>query len=430
MKKFLWTIAGDKSFFRLEHQVFNSTSFFITLFAFIASTSNWIIGLHPLTIWPGYLGGLTSLVIFFLSRVKRIFNVQISISYLVLTMIFMCSIYFFNEGSSGTILFLIIMFLTIMLMIVHPRYQFMVFALSYGTILGLLWLEFLHPEWIVAYESRLVRLQDMIATIFLSMLFTTITIVIFRTSYIYERKQVNLQNTELLQLNRQIDLQKAELERKAGELEQSILLANERNARIETLMKELHHRVKNNLQVISSLLALQYNRMEDDQARQSLMSSRTRIEAMSLIHKSLYQHENVTEVEMHSYLKSLVQSVAASYGREASIVSLDVQLTNNMVDIDRAIPLGLIVNELLTNACKHAFNQKQDPGIRVSFHQTGQYGYVLRVADNGQGMSDPDAAENSGSFGMKLVRTLVSQLDAEMELLTDSGTEFIIKIEA
>lgn len=430
MKKFLWTIAGDKSFFRLEHQVFNSTSFFITLFAFIASTSNWIIGLHPLTIWPGYLGGLTSLVIFFLSRVKRIFNVQISISYLVLTMIFMCSIYFFNEGSSGTIIYLIIMFLTIMLMIVHPRFQFLVFALSFGTILVLLWLEFLHPEWIVAYESKLVRLQDMTATIFLSMLFTTITIVIFRTSYIYERKQVNLQNTELLQLNRQIDLQKAELERKAGELEQSILLANERNAKIETLMKELHHRVKNNLQVISSLLALQYNRMQDDQARQSLMSSRTRIEAMSLIHKSLYQHENVTEVEMDSYLKSLVQSVAASYGREASIVSLDVQLTNSMVDIDRAIPLGLIVNELLSNAFKHAFHYNQDPEIRVSFQQTGLSGFVLRVADNGQGMGDPDAAENTGSFGMKLVRTLVSQLDAEMELLTDFGTEFIIKIDA
>lgn len=430
MKKWLWIIAGDKTSFKLEHQVFNSTSFFITLFAFIASTSNWIIGLHPLTIWPGYLGGFTSLVIFYLSRFKKVFNVQITISYLLLTMVFMCSIYFFNDGSSGTIIYLIIMFLTIMLMIVHPRFQFLVFTISFGTILTLLWLEFRHPEWVVAYESEQVRMQDFAATIFLSTLFTTITVVIFRTSYIYERKQVGRQNAELLVLNRRIDLQKAELERKAKELEQSILLAHERNTRIETLMKELHHRVKNNLQVISSLLALQYNRMEDNPARQSLMSSRTRIEAMSLIHKSLYQHENVTEVEMETYLKSLVQLVAASYGREESHVSLHVKLNNNMVDIDRAIPIGLIVNELLSNACKHAFDEKQDTRIRVSFMQEGDAGYVLQVADNGQGMSIQDGVEKGGSFGMKLVRTLVSQLDAEMEVLTNEGTEFIIKIEA
>ncbi|MBC6492953.1 sensor histidine kinase [Flavihumibacter stibioxidans] len=429
MKKWLWFIAGDKDSFKLEHQVFNSTSFFITAFAFIASTSNWVLGLHPLTIWPGFLGGLTSMVIFYLSRIKRVFNVQITISYLILTMLFMSGIYFFNDGSSGTIIYLVVMFLTIMLMIVHPRYQFLVFTLSYGTILTLLLLEYFNPAWVVGYASTLVRIQDYMATIFLSTLFTTITIVVFRTSYIDERERVNRQNTELLLLNRKIDLQKAELEKKAMELEQSILLANERNARIETLMKELHHRVKNNLQVISSLLALQYNRMEDDHARQSLMSSRTRIEAMALIHKSLYQHENVTEVEMENYLRSLVKLVAASYGAEEGLISLDVKLDNKMVDIDSAIPIGLIVNELLSNACKHAFGPDTDPKVWVSFRQDGVSGYILRVADNGRGMGDGNEAENNASFGMKLVHTLVTQLDAEMNIVNNNGTEFIIEME-
>lgn len=416
MRKLLSAISGSKESFTLEHQVFSSTSFVITLFAFMASIGNYLIGLNAYTVWPGCIGGATSLIVFYLTRVKRIFSPALVIWYTCMAAVVMCFLYFSNGGSFGTILYLIIMLLTIVQMIIPPRFQlWLLFGLLYAIMFVLLTLEYLHPEWVVPYHSRVERLLDHGIGILYTVFFITVVIVVFRRSYIRERNQVKQQNEDLLIL-------KAELERSVG-------LANDRHERIQIILRELHHRVKNNLQVISSLLALQYNRMEDDAARASLEASRTRIEAMALIHKGLYQNEDVSAVEIGQYLTSLADSIAGSYGYGKDVVRIKLQLEDDLVDIDRAVPLGLIVNELVSNALKHAFKGIEEPGVWISLEQNG-HRLELQVTDNGTGIQSIDDLQKPGSFGMKLVRTLVLQLNADLHIKQNNskGTTFRIVI--
>ena len=258
---------------------------------------------------------------------------------------------------------------------------------------------------------RVERLLDHGIGILYTVFFITVVIVVFRRSYIRERNQVRQQNEDLLVLK--------------AELEQSVALANDRHERIQIILKELHHRVKNNLQVISSLLALQHNRMEDDAARASLEASRTRIEAMALIHKGLYQNEDVSAVEIGQYLASLAGSLAGSYGYGSEVIKINLQMKDELVDIDRAVPLGLIVNELVSNAFKHAFTGIAQPEVEIALIQNGQ-GLELRVADNGKGLQNMEDLQKPGSFGMKLVRTLVLQLNAELHIEQKQGTIFRI----
>lgn len=412
MRKLLSAISGSRSGFTLEHQVFSSTSFVITLFAFVASAGNYLIGLNLATVWPGLAGGIASLSMFYFVRVKRYFESWIVVLYMLVASIIMCFLYFANGGSYGTIIYLIMMLMTIMLMVVPPRFQlWLLFALLCSEMFVMLGLEYLHPEWVIPYHSRVERLIDHAVGIFYSLFFITVVVVVFRRSYVRERSQVRKQNADLLTLK--------------GELEESVKLANERHERIQIILKELHHRVKNNLQVISSLLALQYNRMEDDAARASLEASRTRIEAMALIHKGLYQNEDVSAVEMNQYLSSLVHSIASSYGYGMDTVKIELHLSNDLLDIDRAIPMGLIVNELVSNAYKHAFKGIAVPLVTIGLQESGT-GLELIVADNGRGLSGLDDLQKPGSFGTKLVRTLVQQLNAEMVIEQHKGTKFRI----
>lgn len=412
MRKLLSAISGSKHVFTLEHQVFNSTSFVITLFALMASTGNYLIGLNAYTIWPGYIGGAASIIVFYLTRVRKIFTPVLVIFYAGVAAIIMCFLYFANGGSFGTILYLIVMLLTIMQMVVPPRFQlWLLFGLLYSIIFILLVLEYLHPDWVVPYHSRAERLLDHGIGILYTVFFITVVVVVFRRSYVRERNQVKQQNEDLLVLK--------------TELEQSVRLANERHERIQIILRELHHRVKNNLQVISSLLALQHNRMEDSAARASLEASRTRIEAMALIHKGLYQHEDVSAVEIGPYLTSLTGSIANSYGYGPEEVQIKLQLEAELLDIDRAVPIGLIVNELVSNAFKHAFKGVEQPRIAVSLAQNGR-GLELAVADNGTGIQHPDDLQKPASFGMKLVRTLVLQLNAQLHIEQHKGTTFRI----
>ncbi len=426
MRKPYFLIGGSKENFVLEHRIFNSSSFFITAFALAASTLNWAIDLHFNTIWPGYAGALASGIIYYFARFKGNFTNALVITYVLLTMIILGGIYFFNAGLGGTIIYLVIMLLNIYLLIVIPRYIFLVFSILAGTIFLLLALEYMYPEWIQGYPDRTSKMLDHVGTLLISMLFTTFVIAAFRQAYIHERKTVLKQNQNLLVLNKQIDEQKAELEKRAAELQQAVEVAGEKNERIETLLKELHHRVKNNMQVISGLLSLQSNRMEEGVARESLEASRTRIEAMALIHKCLYQEQDAASVQIMDYLVSLNESLANSFGFDKYVIETNVNMRDCMMDLDRAIPVGLIVNELVTNSFKYAFNNTRLPKVTVNLEQTGGIHFRLIVSDNGKGKSE-EATDRKGSFGLKLVRILAGQLNADIEMDLKQGTTFTLQ---
>ena len=202
----------------------------------------------------------------------------------------------------------------------------------------------------------------------------------------------------------------------------------QKNTQIETLIRELHHRVKNNLQVVSSLLALQSNRTENETARQAMDEGRNRVDAMALIHQKLYMNDELASVDIKDYLENLSTSLAGSFGFRNNQIETSVNLSEATVNIDKAIPIGLIVNELVTNAFKHAFSNVSQPLINISLADNADGSMELTIADNGNGIMENSAT--SKSFGMKLVRSLVEQLDGKMDVKFDKGTSFNIQISA
>lgn len=211
---------------------------------------------------------------------------------------------------------------------------------------------------------------------------------------------------------------------------QQAVLLKHKNQQIETLIRELHHRVKNNLQVVSSLLSLQGNRLEDEKARMAMEEGKTRVDAMAMIHQKLYMDKELAAVDIEEYLKNLSNSLANSFGYGVENVNTRIHIPQRAMNIDMAVPIGLIVNELVTNAFKHAFKNISTPLITVSLEQKEGKMVELKIADNGNGLQSSHELEKSGSFGMKLVETLVRQLNAEMHINRDKGTVFTIEIRA
>lgn len=196
---------------------------------------------------------------------------------------------------------------------------------------------------------------------------------------------------------------------------------NEKNV----LLKEIHHRVKNNLQIVYSLLRLQYRRVKDQQAAEILLESQNRIKSIALIHEKLYRSEDLANIDLSHYIPNLAKSLFSSYNIRANAISLKTTIESVSLDIDTAIPCGLIINELVSNALKYAFPDEQTGEITIELH-AGDRQMTLRVSDNGIGM--PDIAEQTkpDSLGLKLVKDLVQQLEGTITMHCKLGTAFEI----
>ena len=194
----------------------------------------------------------------------------------------------------------------------------------------------------------------------------------------------------------------------------------------EMLLMEIHHRVKNNLQIISSLLNLQSGYINDAEVLRMFKESQNRVKSMALIHERLYQSTDLSNVDFGGYIKKLVNSLVRSYSATGPVrVSYDIDEAS--LGIDDAVPCGLIINELITNALKYAFPDKKGGEVLVAFKilETGKT--YLMVKDNGIGFPSDFDIENSESLGMKLITTLVQQLDGEIDIDVDGGTAFKIE---
>lgn len=202
----------------------------------------------------------------------------------------------------------------------------------------------------------------------------------------------------------------------------------------EVLLREIHHRVKNNLQIISSLLNLQTGFTADKKTNEILEESKNRVKSMALIHEKLYQSENFSSLDIREFIEELIKNLFNSYGIESSAVSTELSIDNINLNADQAVYLGLIVNELVSNSLKHAFkstsvdeNGEQQKKIFISVKKDSNIGYSLNIADNGRGFPENIDFKNTESLGLQLVISLVKQLDGEISLNNNSGTEFLIK---
>ncbi|MDW5550794.1 sensor histidine kinase [Methanosarcina sp.] len=216
----------------------------------------------------------------------------------------------------------------------------------------------------------------------------------------------------------------------------------------EARIKEIHHRIKNNLQVISSLLSLEADRSTDTKTLEAFRESQNRVASMALIHEELYKGDEVDNLDFADYLRKLTTNLFRSYRLRNEEISLKLELEKVHLDMDTAIPLGIIVNELVSNALKYAFPAQKGGKIYVSLHTVEKHEnkdknvrnsgakpdcisrtnleFVLTVADNGDGFPEEIDYRNTNSLGLQIVNILVEQIEGCIELKRNNGTEFSI----
>jgi two-component sensor histidine kinase len=194
----------------------------------------------------------------------------------------------------------------------------------------------------------------------------------------------------------------------------------------EALLNEVRHRVKNNLQLISSLLNLQASRIKDPAVSELFADSRNRVRSMALVHENLYRAGNFSKIPMASHIKALCGQLTRAYGAPDRPVELVIEVDELHLDMNRAISCGLIINELVSNALKHAFSHTMGARIQIDLEPLGGGRHALRIADNGVGLPPGFDFGRADSLGLQLVRSLTQQLNGTISVAREAGTTFTI----
>ena len=196
----------------------------------------------------------------------------------------------------------------------------------------------------------------------------------------------------------------------------------------ETLIKEVHHRVKNNLQTVSSLLSLQSRSIIDKDVKSLLKSSQNRVITMAIVHEMLYMREDLSKIEYKSYVQELAEYLVRSIKGTSSNITLNIDIPNIKLNIDTAIPLGLLINETVTNALKYGIVDEDKGEIHIRLRKAENNEFILNLGDNGKGFPEDITHKNSKSLGLKLIHNLSRQLQGSiMRDLSQKGTHYTIK---
>lgn len=237
--------------------------------------------------------------------------------------------------------------------------------------------------------------------------------VLFLISLVFFLARVRLHVIEKEKLNELVDAQTSDLQ----------LALDEK----EVLIKEIHHRVKNNLAVVSGLLEMQTWDMDEGYAKQAIEESKLRVLAMSKVHENLYQNKDLARIDFSKFLEDLVAGIVSTLRTNAKKINVYTESDQAFVNVNMGIPCGLIINELITNSYKHAFEGKESGEIRISFHATAKH-YQIIVQDDGIGAPEDVLTSSSSSLGITLINSLVTQLNSKMIYEYRDGSYFEITI--
>jgi len=225
---------------------------------------------------------------------------------------------------------------------------------------------------------------------------------------------------ELRDLGETLTLMAQRIEVREEELRSSLEQKN-------IILKEIHHRVKNNLQIVSSLVNIRGTGISGDVERAALNEVKAHVRALALVHRHLYEGEDVQRVDLRSFMTELCQSVMAGLSRPSQNVRLDVSIPEFMISTDRAVPIALLVTEAMTNSLKHAFPDRRSGRIRVTFEQTGPSVGVLTVADDGVGL--PAKSASSPGLGQQLIEAFAKQIGGHLTISGPPGTEVKVTVD-
>jgi two-component sensor histidine kinase/ligand-binding sensor domain-containing protein len=204
---------------------------------------------------------------------------------------------------------------------------------------------------------------------------------------------------------------------------QRTVMLERKNHEKEVLLKEVHHRVKNNLQIITSLLNLQSRHVSDPAALDTLREVKDRIKSISMLHQRLYQREELSCIDLSEYVQTLCRSLFASYGVREDHVRLEFDIPSLYLDIDTALTLGLIVNELVSNTLKYAFPEQRKGTLLIELLRVTETDYTLTISDDGTGLPDNFEEKMATSFGLQLVSSLIKKLHGSLKFYSQGGTQ-------
>jgi two-component sensor histidine kinase len=217
----------------------------------------------------------------------------------------------------------------------------------------------------------------------------------------------------------QLGIAKNELEASNRELRETMLSKEEK----EVMIKEIHHRVKNNLQIVRSLIRFQQDQVTDARTRELFNECINRVGAMALVHEQTYLSKDLANIPVNTYLDSLVRDLVSAYNiRKRLTMDIDIQVKT--LSVDTLIPLGLLINEIISNSFKYAFADREEGTITVHLSGSETDGLHLIIGDDGVGMRSRDGFHRPNSLGMELIHTLASQLDSDIHLLDGPGTRY------
>lgn len=231
--------------------------------------------------------------------------------------------------------------------------------------------------------------------------------------------RVNERTKELIKINEELQKEISE-RKKAIELTESALKEK------EILLKEVHHRVKNNLQIISSLISLQSNQVNDTKLTDFFNQTKNRIQSIALVHEKLYKTRELSSINFEDYLNDLLLNISETFSNGKSNVQIKTEVEDIPLTIDAVLALALIINELVSNSFKYAFPDSDKGEIYVSLKKADETIYTLILRDDGAGFSEKTDIENTKTLGLRLVYNLVKQLDGTITLNSSRGTEYII----
>jgi len=397
-KYFLKKIGGDESL-ELEQRIFNISSFSISIFALVGTIANYLTGLNFTVIFLSFIGFIVTFSLFYLSRFKNKYSTHLIIYYLISMGLILGIMFFFNAGVNGTVTYLILMFLNIFVLIVSEKKQNLIYLFFYVLLVSLIALNYTYPELITNYNSSEEAFADHAITMLYTMYFTTYIIATFRKKISDDRKIIISKSNELETLYEEISIQKIGLQNNAKELKKALDKTNERNKYIETLIKELSHRVKNNLQLVTSLLDIQSMKITDSKSREAINEAKNRLLAMLLAHQKLYSIENAVSIYIPDYVTQLAEMTQASYN-EFYNECIEIDCIPIRYEVEKVIPLGLIINEIITNSFKHAFKETKNPQIKIKITQINQNN-ILTISDNGSGFEKKRKSHRNGTLYCK-----------------------------
>jgi two-component system, sensor histidine kinase PdtaS len=223
-------------------------------------------------------------------------------------------------------------------------------------------------------------------------------------------------------LKKQLETQNKELKQTYDELSKTVISKDEK----EVMLKEIHHRVKNNLQIISSLINFQANTVTDPRVCDLFRECQNRIFSMSMLHEQLYKAKDLASVNIEQYFNALLENLLLIFSNDTKI-KVDLKIEVDSFGVDTLIPIGLLLNEIVSNSLKYAFAGREEGLITISMKHLSDNCYELKVTDNGVGIQDINFPETSDSLGLELIQTFISQLDGEVQMCNEHGTSYTIQ---